>query len=104
MIRLKVPLGTVLFDDLVYGKVETRNSHIDDVVLIKTNGFPTYHFANVVDDHSMQITTVMRGQVQVLKLILDIVGRNGYLQLQFTFYSIAHLIGNLLDLLTFRCS
>jgi glutamyl-tRNA synthetase len=54
----------VRFNDLVYGPVEidcTGNSYEGDPVIVKSDGFPTYHFANVVDDHFMEITHVLRG-------------------------------------------
>ena len=49
------------FDDVVYGHIEVNNSEMDDQILIKTDGMPTYNFANVVDDHLMGITHVIRG-------------------------------------------
>jgi len=62
-IRLKVPLeGETRFDDLVRGTVSIRNCEIDDQVLLKSDGFPTYHLANVVDDHLMEITHVIRAE------------------------------------------
>lgn len=62
VIRMKVPDNeTITFDDLVSGKISVSSSDIDDQVLIKSDGFPTYHFAVVVDDHLMKITHVMRG-------------------------------------------
>lgn len=63
VIRLKIPNeGEVIFYDQVRGKVSIECKEIDDQVLIKTDGFPTYHFANVVDDYLMGITHVMRGE------------------------------------------
>lgn len=62
VIRLKVPFhGTTTFTDFVRGPVEYQNRVLDDMVLLKGDGFPTYHLANVVDDHLMEITHVMRG-------------------------------------------
>jgi len=49
-------------NDRVYGKVEFHNRTIDDAVLMKSDGFPTYHLANVIDDHLMGITHVLRGE------------------------------------------
>ena len=54
--------GTTTFHDELYGDVTVENSELDDMVLIKSDGFPTYNFANVVDDHLMEITHVVRGQ------------------------------------------
>ena len=62
VIRQKVRKGQVAgFDDLVYGHIEVNTDEIDDQILIKTDGMPTYNFANVVDDHLMGITHVIRG-------------------------------------------
>ena len=62
VIRQNVPTtGKASFDDILYGHVEVDCDTLDDNVLIKADGLPTYNFANVVDDHLMQITHVMRG-------------------------------------------
>ena len=62
VIRLKVPReGTTTFHDLLRGHVTIENALIDDQILLKTDGFPTYHLAVVIDDHLMNITHVMRG-------------------------------------------
>ena len=62
VIRQKIPAGQVAgFDDLVYGHIEVSTDDLDDQILIKTDGMPTYNFANVVDDHLMGITHVIRG-------------------------------------------
>ena len=62
VIRLKVPLeGTCVFEDSIKGTVTTPWADIDDQILLKSDGFPTYHLANVVDDHLMKITHVIRG-------------------------------------------
>ena len=62
VIRQKIPReGVTGFDDVVYGHIEVNNSEMDDQILIKTDGMPTYNFANVVDDHLMGITHVVRG-------------------------------------------
>ena len=53
--------GTTTFHDEIYGDISVDNSELDDMVLIKSDGFPTYNFANVVDDHLQQITHVVRG-------------------------------------------
>jgi glutamyl-tRNA synthetase len=61
VIRLKVPLdGQTTFHDLIRGDITFSNSELDDLVLLKSDGYPTYHLANIVDDHLMQITHVMR--------------------------------------------
>ena len=62
VVRLHVPVGTTEFTDLVHGKITIQNNTIDDQVLLKSDGFPTYHLANVVDDYLMQITHVIRGE------------------------------------------
>ena len=62
VIRQKVPLsGSTSFTDSVFGKITIKNEEIEDQVLIKADGYPTYNFANVVDDHLMGITHVVRG-------------------------------------------
>lgn len=62
-IRLKVPENEVIeFEDAVRGKVSFNSKNIDDQILFKSDGFPTYHLANVIDDHLMQITHVIRGE------------------------------------------
>lgn len=62
-VRMKMPLtGQTKFVDAIRGEVTFENSEIDDQVLLKSDGFPTYHLANVVDDHEMQITHVIRGE------------------------------------------
>ena len=62
VIRQKMPLeGTTSFDDLIYGHIEVDNKELEDQVLLKSDGMPTYNFANVIDDHLMGITHVMRG-------------------------------------------
>lgn len=63
VIRLKVPENqTIVFNDLIRGEIKFESNGIDDQVLIKSDGFPTYHFAVVVDDHLMEITHVVRGE------------------------------------------
>lgn len=62
VIRQNIPEeGTTSFTDVVYGEITVENSDLDDMILIKSDGFPTYNFANVVDDHLMKITHVVRG-------------------------------------------
>ena len=53
--------GTTVFDDEIYGRIEVDNAELDDMILIKSDGYPTYNFANVVDDHLMGITHIVRG-------------------------------------------
>ncbi|MDD6156222.1 MAG: glutamate--tRNA ligase [Lachnospiraceae bacterium] len=53
--------GTTSFEDEIYGTITVDNAELDDMILIKSDGFPTYNFANVVDDHLMGITHVVRG-------------------------------------------
>lgn len=62
VIRQNIPReGKTAFHDELYGDIEVDNSELDDMILIKSDGFPTYNFANVVDDHLMGITHVVRG-------------------------------------------
>ena len=61
-IRLNVEQeGTTSFDDEVYGTITVENKTLDEMVLLKSDGFPTYNFANVIDDHLMEISDVVRG-------------------------------------------
>jgi glutamyl-tRNA synthetase len=62
VIRQNVPLtGEASFDDVLYGHIAVNCADLDDMILIKADGMPTYNFANVIDDHTMAITHVMRG-------------------------------------------
>lgn len=62
VIRINMPTeGTTTFHDEIYGNITVENAELDDMILIKSDGFPTYNFANVVDDHLMGITHVVRG-------------------------------------------
>ncbi len=62
VIRQRIPEGgETYFDDLVYGRITVENSTLDDQILLKADGMPTYNFANVVDDHLMLINPVIRG-------------------------------------------
>jgi glutamyl-tRNA synthetase len=62
VVRLKIPPGRmVAFDDLIRGRIEYQSDTLDDLVLLKSDGYPTYHLANIVDDHAMQISHVLRG-------------------------------------------
>jgi glutamyl-tRNA synthetase len=63
VVRMRVPDGvTIAFDDIVRGRVEFSSDLIDDQVLLKSDGYPTYHLANVVDDHLMEVSHVIRGE------------------------------------------
>ena len=62
VIRVNIPNeGNTTFIDEIYGEITVPNNELDDMILIKSDGYPTYNFANVVDDHLMQITHVVRG-------------------------------------------
>ena len=62
VIRINMPTeGTTTFHDELYGDITVENNELDDMILIKSDGYPTYNFANVVDDHLMGITHVVRG-------------------------------------------
>jgi len=62
VIRLKIPQGKTEFTDIIRGEIEIDNKEIDDQILMKSDGFPTYHLANVVDDYEMKITHVIRAE------------------------------------------
>jgi glutamyl-tRNA synthetase len=59
----KVPEGKTSYQDIVHGQMEFSNRTLDDGILLKSDGLPTYHLANVVDDKLMKITHVLRGEV-----------------------------------------
>lgn len=61
VIRQRIPSGRTSIHDEVFGEISVDNSELEDQVLIKADGYPTYNFANVVDDHLMEITHVVRG-------------------------------------------
>jgi glutamyl-tRNA synthetase len=63
VIRQRIPLdGQTTYHDEVYGDVTVENSILEDQILIKSDGYPTYNFANVIDDHLMEITHILRGK------------------------------------------
>ena len=64
VVRMKIPQKpeTIILNDLIRGKVSIETSELEDQVLLKSDGFPTYHLASVVDDHLMKITHVVRGE------------------------------------------
>lgn len=67
VIRQKMPTtGVSVYEDLVYGKISVENRILEDQILLKSDGYPTYNFANVIDDHLMGITHVARGNEYVM--------------------------------------
>ncbi|MFH0779548.1 MAG: glutamate--tRNA ligase [Parcubacteria group bacterium] len=63
VVRFKMPENkTVLFSDLIRGEISVNSKDLDDFVLLKADGYPTYNFANVIDDHLMKISQIMRGE------------------------------------------
>lgn len=64
-IRFKIPPGRTAFRDLIRGDLEFENALLDDFVMLKSDGFPTYNYAVVVDDHLMEITHVIRGEEHI---------------------------------------
>ncbi|KND00704.1 glutamate-tRNA ligase [Spizellomyces punctatus DAOM BR117] len=61
-VRFKVPEGKTVMEDIVHGRIEFSHRAVDDSIILKSDGLPTYHLANVVDDHMMGITHVLRGE------------------------------------------
>ena len=61
VIRQRIPAGSTSFSDVVFGEITVENTDLDEGILLKSDGLPTYNFANVVDDHLMGITHVVRG-------------------------------------------
>lgn len=69
VIRLKMPTeGATSFTDLIRDEVTVQNEMMDDQILVKSDGYPTYHLANVIDDHHMQISHVIRGEEWLLSV------------------------------------
>ncbi len=62
VVRMRVPDGTTSYTDLIRGQITVENKQLDDQVLLKSDGFPTYHLAAVVDDHLMEISQVLRSE------------------------------------------
>jgi glutamyl-tRNA synthetase len=63
VIRFKTPLeGETTFDDLIYGHITFKHDTLDDFILLKSDGYPTYHLANIVDDHLMAISHILRAE------------------------------------------
>ena len=80
VIRMRIPDGETVVDDAVYGRVGVGNATLDDSILVKSDGRPTYHLANVVDDLEMGISHVIRGQEWLIStpkhvLLYDALGR-----------------------------
>ncbi len=65
VVRLKLPMGVTSFHDEIYGDIKVDHRQLDDFILLRSDGYPTYHFAVVVDDHEMNITHVLRGEDHV---------------------------------------
>jgi glutamyl/glutaminyl-tRNA synthetase len=70
-VRLRMSDGKTTLNDMVYGQVTFEHRFIDDPVLMKSDGYPTYHYANVIDDYCMKISHVLRGEVEIINDDLD---------------------------------
>ena len=89
VVRFKAPLtGRTLFHDEIWGDVVFDNSHIEDLVLLKSDGYPTYHLANVFDDHAMEISHVLRAEEYISSAPLHMMT---YAALGYTPPKFAHL-------------
>ena len=63
VVRFKMPVDRILnLEDIIRGKFSVNTNTLDDKVLVKNDGMPTYHFANIIDDHEMEISHVIRGE------------------------------------------
>ena len=63
VIRFKIPANIIIeAEDLIHGHISVKNEDLDDLILLKSDGFSTYHLANIIDDHEMEITHVIRGE------------------------------------------
>lgn len=79
VIRLKVPLGEeTVFEDMVRGTIRVQNDTLQDAVLLKSDGFPTYHLAHLVDDHFMEISHVMRAEEWIPSTPLHVILYNAF--------------------------
>ena len=88
-IRLKTPnVGYISFDDLIYGEIKVANSEIDDFIIVRSDGSPVYNFTNVIDDHIMNISHVIRGEDHISNTPKQL---HIYQALGFNFPSFAHL-------------
>lgn len=88
-IRLKTPNeGYIAFDDLIYGEIKVANSEIDDFIIIRSDGSPVYNFTNVIDDHKMRISHVIRGEDHISNTPKQL---HIYQALGFDYPSFAHL-------------
>ncbi|MDO5616377.1 MAG: glutamate--tRNA ligase, partial [Cruoricaptor ignavus] len=73
VVRFKMPLDRVLsLDDIIRGRFSINTNTLDDKVLVKNDGMPTYHFANIIDDHEMEISHVIRGEEWLPSMALHI--------------------------------
>ena len=64
-LRLKLPKGETTYQDLIYGNIHVQHKELDDFIVVRTDGTPTYNFSAVIDDHDMEITHVIRGEDHV---------------------------------------
>ncbi len=64
-LRLKLPKGETTYQDLIYGDIHVQHKELDDFIVVRTDGTPTYNFSAVIDDHDMEITHVIRGEDHV---------------------------------------
>lgn len=79
VIRLKIPEeNRTVFEDLIRGEIITKNAVLEDIILLKSDGFPTYHLANVVDDHLMAITHVIRGEEWISSTPVHVILYNAF--------------------------
>jgi nondiscriminating glutamyl-tRNA synthetase len=88
VMRLKIPDGETTFMDEIRGSITINNAEIDDQVLMKTDGFPTYHLAVVVDDHLMGVTHIARGEEWISSVPKHVIL---YKELEFPLPAFAHL-------------
>lgn len=88
VVRLKIPEGETTFRDEIRGSISINNAEIDDQVLMKTDGFPTYHLAVVVDDHLMGVTHIARGEEWISSVPKHVIL---YKELEFPLPVFAHL-------------
>ena len=73
VVRFKMPIDRIVnLEDIIRGKSSVNTNTLDDKVLVKNDGMPTYHFANIIDDHEMEITHVIRGEEWLPSMPLNV--------------------------------
>ena len=95
VLRLATPLdGEIIVNDIIRGEIKFNNSELDDLILLRSDGTPTYHLCNVVDDYEQDVTTVIRGEDHISNTPRQIHIQNalGYPELEYAHTDLDRLI------------